>query len=1003
MNFMKSQLINKFLFLCILFLSITTVLSAQEKVVSGVVYDDEKNTVIGAYIKIAGKNTSGITDVDGRFSIRAADRDTLIISYIGYAETRVPVNGQNTLTVTLLTDTKSLQEVVIVGYGSQQKASVVGAIAQVTTKELQQSPVANVSNALAGRLPGLITVQRTGEPGNDMAEMYIRGVSTYAGSVSPLVLVDGIERDIRLMDVSEIESISILKDASATAVYGVRGANGVVVVTTKRGEIGKNEISLSIDGGIQMPTRMLKNVNSYEMAVLTNEALMNDGLSPKFSQEALDAFRNGTNEFLYPNNDWFKESLNSYSIMDQYNLTVRGGVEKVKYFVAANILNQGGLYKYSDYNPEYNTNISYTKYNFRSNLDLQLSSIISAKLNLAGIIGTRHSPNQDANTVFERLRISNPDRAPIRNPDGTWATREKGNFNPLANIIDAGYRDSKETSVQATLGFSADLAKLTKGLSANVDYSFDFSNVYNKSYTKPIEFWEFYEDGTYQLFSEGGNLGFGDELNAYNSQYVFEPSLRYANTFGSVHRVTGLALFTMQERLQKGNSLTRLPYRRMGIVGRITYAYKDKYLAEVNAGYNGSENFAPGHRFGFFPAFSAGWVATEEDFFQSSWINFLKLRASYGKVGNDRVGGDRFLYESLWESAGEAVYGMASPRGAGGGAREKRIGNENLTWETAAKVNIGIEGHYFGNKLDLTVDVFNEDRSHILSSINIVPGTFGGPSLMDNVGSVNNKGFEVEGLFRGKAGNNFNYWFGGNYSYARNKITEMPEAPQAYDYLYATGQRVGQPFGYISRGIFQSNEEVLQSPSQNGLTLQAGDVIYIDINGDGIVDSNDRHAIGFTSVPEMFYSFKFGFDYKRFDLSCMFQGAGNVTYNFMNALNVPFWNENNTPLTEWLDRWTPENRDARYPRISFARPNNNNYESSTFWHRNGNYIRFKNFEVGYVIPEKFISKIGAKYTRFYINGMNLFTWTKVPVYDPENIGTRYPLMLVVNAGVKLTF
>ncbi|MDR0574244.1 MAG: TonB-dependent receptor, partial [Tannerella sp.] len=833
---MKTILNNKFFsFPCLFFLSFSILLNAQEKSVSGIVYDNENNIIIGVYIKVEGKKTGWMTDMDGKFTVDAAANDTLVFSYIGFNETKVPINGQSFLTVTMTPDIQLLQEVVVVGYGAQKKATIVGAIAQVTTKELQQSPVANVSNALAGRLPGLITIQRTGEPGNDMAEMYIRGVSTYAGSVSPLVLVDGIERDIRMMDVSEIESLSILKDASATAVYGVRGANGVVLVTTKRGEIGKAEISLTIDGGIQTPTRMLKNVNSYEMAILTNEALMNDGLAPKFSQEALDAYRYGTNEFLYPNNDWFKESLNDFSLMNQYNLTIRGGVERARYFVATNILNQGGLYKYSDYNPDYNTNISYTKYNFRSNLDLTLSSIISAKLNLAGVIGTRHSPNQDANTVFERLRISNPDRAPIRNPDGTWATREKGNFNPLANIIDAGYRDSKETSIQATIGFTADLAKLVNGLTANIEYSFDFNNIYNKSYTKGIEFWEFYEDGSYQLFSEGSNLGFGDGLDTYNSQYVFEPSLRYTGTFNTVHKVTGLALFNMQERLQRGNSLTRLPYRHMGVVGRVTYSCKDKYLAEINAGYNGSENFAPGHRFGFFPAFSAGWIPTEEDFFSVSWINFMKLRASYGKVGNDQVGGDRFLYESLWESAGEALYGTTSPRGAGGGAREKRIGNNNLTWETANKVNFGIEGHYFNNKLELTIDVFNEDRNHILSSINIVPGTFGGPALMDNVGSVNNKGFEVEGLFRGKAGNDFSYWFGGNYSFARNKITEMPEAPQAYDYLYSTGQRVGQPFGYISLGLFQSGEEVLQSPSQNGLTLQAGDVKYMDINGDGIV------------------------------------------------------------------------------------------------------------------------------------------------------------------------
>jgi TonB-linked SusC/RagA family outer membrane protein len=987
-----------------LFLAVCSIASAQEKKITGVVYDDEQFTLPSAIVKVAGKQTAEVTDINGKFSITAGDNDTLIVSYLGYLDSRVAVKGKTYIAVTLSSDAKTLEEVVVVGYGQQKKASIVGAISQVSTKELQQSPVANVSNALAGRLPGLITVQRTGEPGNDMAQMYIRGVSTYGGDKNPLVLVDGIERDIRLMDVSEIESISILKDASATAVYGVRGANGVVLVTTKRGMVGKTQISLSVDAGFQAPTRMLKNVNSYEMAILTNEALVNDGLSPKFSQEDLDGFRTGSNPFLYPNNDWFAESLNDYALMEQYNLTVRGGVEKAKYFVAANVLNQGGLYKYSDYNDQYNTNVSYTKYNFRSNLDLQLSNIISAKLNLAGVIGTRHQPNQGASEVFERLRISNPDRAPIRNPDGTWGTREKGNFNPLANIVDAGYRDSKETAIQATLGFRADLAAITPGLALNVDYSFDFNNTYDKSYTKGIEFWEFYEDGTYGLFSEGGNLGFGDNLATYTSQYVFEPKLDYIRTFNEIHEFTGLLVFSMQEYLRKGGSLERLPYRRVGVAAKVTYGYKSKYLAEVNAGYNGSENFAPGHRFGFFPSFSAGWVVTEEDFVPATrLVDYFKVRATFGLVGNDKIGGDRFLYESLWESAGEAVYGTTSPRGAGGGTREKRIGNDLLTWETAQKFNLGFDSHLLNNKWDITADFFYETRSDILSTVNIVPGTFGGPAIMANVGSVENKGLEVETLYRGKVGSNFHYFAGGTYSYARNKVIEMPEAPQAYDYLYSTGQRVGQPFGYIAMGIFQTDEEVLRSPSQQGLTLKAGDVRYKDINGDGIVDTNDRHAIGFTDVPEMFYSIKFGFDYKRFDLSCLFQGAANVTYNFNNPLNMPFWNENNTPLAEWMDRWTPENRTARYPRISFARPNNNNYESSTFWHRNGNYIRFKNFEIGYTIPESFIRKIGAENARLYMNGMNLFTWTKVPVYDPENTGTRYPLMLVVNTGIRLTF
>ncbi len=497
-------------------------------------------------------------------------------------------------------------------------------------------------------------------------------------------------------------------------------------------------------------------------------------------------------------------------------------------------------------------------------------------------------------------------------------------------------------------------------------------------------------------------LNFKDDLSAYNSQYVFEPSINYVNAFGD-HEVTGLVLFNAQEKVQKGNALTRLPYRRLGIVGRATYAYKNKYLAEVNIGYNGSENFAPGHRFGLFPAFSVGWVASEESFFNTDVIDYLKLRASYGLVGNDQIGGDRFLYLSLWQSAEDASFGYPNPAGAGGGTNEKRTGNETLTWEKAKKFNFGFDTRLFNNKLELTADVFYEKRSNILTNVDIVPGTYGGPAIQANAGVVENKGLEFDATWRGKIGNKFNYFVGGNYSFARNKILERPESPKAYEYLYATGRRVGQPFGYVALGLFQSEEEILTSPTQFGVSIYPGDIKYMDVNGDGTVDSNDRYPIGFTDVPEMFYSFKFGFDYKRFDFSCLFQGAANVTYNFRTATNIPFNNERSTPIVQWLDRWTPENRDASLPRISYSRPGNNNYQDNTFWQKNGNYLRLKNVEIGYMLPEKWVRVIGAENTRFYVNGTNLFTWDRVPVYDPENINARYPLMRVVNLGVKVTF
>jgi tonB-linked outer membrane protein, susC/ragA family len=795
-----------------------------------------------------------------------------------------------------------------------------------------------------------------------------------------------------------------LKDASATAVYGVRGANGVVLVTTKRGKVGKATVTFSADAGIQSPTSMPEMVDSYNMAVLVNEALVNDGMSPKYTQEQINAFRYGTNEFLYPNVDWAEECLKKSALMQQYNVNITGGSEKVKYFVGANILMQGGLFKHGNYNENYSTNVKYTKYNFRSNLDFQLSSIFSAKLNLAGVIGDKHrpSPGGDVNTIFDRIKIANPDISPIRNPDGSWGVFETTSLNALAYLTDTGYADEKETAVQATVGMKADLSKLVKGLSVNVDFSFDFNNVYVKKYGKTSDMFLFNSDGSYTHKAFASALGFGDELSVYNSQYVFEPSINYNNTFGD-HEVSGLVLFNAQEYVKKGDALTRLPYRRLGLVGRATYSYKNKYLGEVNIGYNGSENFAPGHRFGFFPAFSLGWVVSEESFFNTSVVDYLKLRASYGLVGNDQIGGDRFLYLSLWQSADDGQFGYPNPTGGGGGVNEKRTGNESLTWEKAKKFNFGVDTRLFRSQLELTADVFYERRSNILTNVDIVPGTYGGPAIQANAGIVENKGLEFDATWRGRIGKDIEYFVGGNYSFARNKIIEKPESPQAYDYLYATGRRVGQPFGYVALGLFQSEEEILESPSQFGVPLYPGDIKYMDVNGDGVIDTNDRYPIGFTDVPEMFYSFKFGFNYKRFDFSCLFQGAANVTYNFQTSTNIPFNNERSTPIVQWLDRWTPENRDASLPRISYSRPGNNNYQTNTFWQNNGNYLRLKNLEVGYRLPENWVSVIGAENARFYVNGTNLLTWDHVPVYDPENTNARYPLMRVINFGVKVTF
>jgi TonB-linked outer membrane protein, SusC/RagA family/TonB-dependent outer membrane receptor, SusC/RagA subfamily, signature region len=999
------KIYNK-MFLLVLYLMVSLIMHAQTQNISGKVFDDTGETVIGATVKVEGTSTATITNVDGTFTLKAAIGDKLVISYVGYETKTVEIVDNNLLQIQIVPSQSLLDEVVVVGYGQQKKASVVGAISIVSTKELKQSPTANITNALAGKLPGLITVQTSGEPGADIARLYIRGISTFSGSQNPLILVDGVERDFKNMNALEIETISILKDASATAVYGVRGANGVVLVTTKRGQSGKPTVSFNTDIGFQSATRLPEMVNAYEIATLINEGYINEGYNPIYSQEELDAYKYGTDPYNYPNINWMDFMLKDRTPLQQYNLSISGGTAKAKYFVMVGILNQGGLYNFEDYNKDYNTQVSYERYNFRTNADFQINSVLSTKVNLSGVLGTKHQPQWDATYAFDRFKISNPHRAPIKNPDGSWSTEEKTSFNPVAMLLDGGYGDSKETAITATIGMKATLDEYVKGLGANVDFSFDFNNIYIQTRTRSVSFWDFNpRDGSYSEIFYGSKLGYGENLSVYNTRYNLEPSITYNNVFNEIHEVTGLLLYNQSEYIKKsGVALERLPYRRMGLVGRITYGYKNKYLAEFNAGYNGSENFAPGKRFGFFPAGSLGWVASEEGFFKKDFVEYLKLRMSVGLVGNDQIGGDRYLYMSLYKDDTGAYFGYPS-RSRYAGLSELRLGNPELTWEKATKYNLGIDTRIFGDKLSLTLDAFYERRKDILTTISTIPGTFGFNNLVSNDGVVSNHGFEIDGMWRSRIGKDFYFNVGGTFSFARNKIESMPESPQQYDYLLRTGTRIGQPFGKIGLGLFQSNEEILKSPSQPA-AVQPGDIKYMDINGDGVVNANDDHPIGNPEVPEIFFSATLGFSFKSFDFVCMFQGAGNSTYYFASAQNVPFINENNTPLKVWMGRWTPENRNAIYPRIT-PHNNENNSLYSSFWQIDNTYLRLKNMELGYTFNKKFISKIGLENLRLYVNSVNLFTWDNVKVYDPENYvqgnRTSYPVMRIINTGLNVTF
>ena len=998
------------------------VVAQAQKKVKGQVIDATGEPLIGVNISVIGGTEGTITDIDGHFSFRADDLNgVLVVSFVGMETQEIPMKGKGTFDIVLKSSNTLLEEVQVVAYGAQKKVTLTGSISSVNTDELLKVPTASIGNMLSGVLSGVSSIQSSGQPGGDDPDVFIRGISTLnTMNAKPLYLVDGVERSFFQIDPNEVENITILKDASSTAVFGVRGANGVIIVTTKRGKEGKAKINASFSYGIQTPTRMPEFVNSYDYATFLNEAYTNDGKDPKFTPEAVEAFRTHSNPIIYPDTDWMELLFKSSAPQTQGNVNISGGTERVRYFISMGMLDQKGFFKNHD--TRYDANFNFNRYNYRANLDIDFTKTTLVAINMGGRVEKRNFPRSgdDINQLFRRIYWATPFSGPGI-VDGKWI---KGNSqylpvglsDGLGNIYGRGYGSKTTNVVNLDLALTQKLDFITKGLQFKIKVAYNSGYDHTKERATSIESYQpwYRKDVTwmehpagsdpnevvYIQDGEAGLISYAESFGKSRDWYA-EASFDWKRDFG-LHHLSALALYNQSKTYYPDSDYPGIPRGYVGLVGRVTYDYDNKYLIEGNVGYNGSENFAPGHRFGFFPAFSLGWVASEESFFNVSFIDYLKLRASYGLVGNDQIGGDRFLYLSLWESADDAEFGYPNSSGAGGGTKEKRTGNEVLTWEKAKKYNFGFDTRMFNNKLELTADVFFERRENILTSVDIIPGTYGGPAIQANAGVVENKGMEFDVTWRDRIGKNFEYFVGGNYSFARNKIVEKPESPQAYDYLYATGRRVGQSFGYVALGLFQSEEEILESPTQFGVPLYPGDIKYMDINGDGVIDSNDRYPIGFHNVPEMFYSFKLGFSYKRLDFSCLFQGAGNVTYNFQNS-NIPFNNEGSTPITEWLDRWTPENRGASLPRISYTRPGNNNYQHSTFWQKNGNYLRLKNVEIGYKIPERWIGVIGAENARLYVNGTNLLTWDNVPVYDPENTETKYPLMRIINFGVKVTF
>lgn len=1002
----------------------------QARSVSGVVLDQNGEPLIGVSVLVQGTTTGVITDFDGRFIVQVPDsKSVLKFSYIGYKDIEVKVGNKKNIQIVLEEDNQLLDEVVVVGYGTQKKISSTASVVSVNNKELLQSPTSSVANALTGRMPGLTSIQTSGLPGGDSPILRVRGITTLSDGYEsqPLVLVDGIERPFDQLDPNEIESISVLKDASSTAVFGVRGANGVIIVTTRRGEEGKPRVSWTSDLSIQTPINVPDMLTSGDYAALYNEAQHNDGKAGKFEQWQIDAYHTGSNPVLYPSIDWFDYLLKDYSLKTQHNMNVSGGTKNVKYFISLGYLHQGGLWR--SFQADYNNNSTFDRYNFRSNFDINLTKTTIFKVGLGGRIEERHHPNTDMNEYFGYVYTCPPNGSAgmIDNKIILHNTALGPKREPFTPIASSGYTQNMSSTVNLNLDLQQKLDIITKGLSAQITFAYDSYYAFNQTHSASIP--KYYVDrdiadvnsdgieDPYIIFSKNGEYGPMGYSYGYgkNRKMYLSGSLNYNRTFNEKHHVSALALYNQNKEWYPSNiGMTEIPRAYLGMVGRVTYDFGHRYLAEINVGYNGSENFPVGKRFGLFPAYSLGYVLSEEPFMKKfqKVMSYFKLKVSYGKVGNDKVGsGYRFLYmPSPYSWGGSTWFGQDAT--SFGGVVEGKVGNPDVTWEIAYKENYALESKWFDSRLTFNFDYFRERRSNILTTRKTIPAHVAATFQPGNIGKVNSHGYEIELGWRDKVGE-VDYYVKTNYSFSRNKIIEFDEVLRKEEWLNQTGNRVGQYYGLICTGIFNSPEQLTDPnlPTYPAGTPQLGDLMYLDYNEDGVIDYKDVLPIGYSRYPEITYGINLGASYKGFSIAILFQGTENVSNYYSGEVRQPFRNDASA-FTYHLGRWTPETAaTATYPRITEQSAHNNyvglGNVSSTYWLKDASYLRLRNVELSYTFKsQKMKNLFGISNMRIFVSGNNLFTWSKLKIFDPESEPGgpyKYPQLSTYNLGVNLQF
>lgn len=1006
-----------------------------QKEVKGVVKDPTGETVIGASILEKGTTNGTITDFDGNFVLTVSDNAVLQISYIGFQTQEINVKGKTSFVVTLKEDSEVLDEVVVVGYGAQKKESVVGAISQVSSKELLKSPSGNVSQALAGKIAGVVTSQTSGAPGADDAQIYIRGRATFAGDAQPLILVDGVERQFSQIAPDDIESISVLKDASATAVYGVRGANGVMLITTKRGKEQKPVVSVTANWQIQSPTRNSKYLNSYESVKLLEEAYRNDGMPSQYSAEDIEMYRrsvagelSGVEAMLYPNVDWYDEVLRSSAPAQRYNISIQGGTKRMRYYASGELYDQQGLYKNLSNDPYGNSsNIGYRRYAFRANMDFFLVKNLTFSINFGTRFEERRGPNTNESgnysEVYYELNHTPGWLFPVSYTvdDGgvekiLYGGTSQYQNNIVARLTEGGFYRASNTINETNFIANYDLGWLTEGLSVKGMLSFDYDSYYKRMFQASFATYELTDRNNYQSllgynkFNRDTELAYSGYSNTTTYKLYMEAQVNYARKFGK-HDVTAMLLYNQNDyRFQ-----AELAKRYQGLVGRVTYGYDDRYLAEFNAGYNGSENFMKGKRFGFFPSFSLGWRINNEAFMEGTrnWLDNLKIRASYGQVGNDiyKVNGaeQRFLFEQKWEQiSNDYTFGTTGQTGIW----EARYPNYAVTWERAHKYNAGLEFSFKNGLLSGNIDYFYEKRNDILTEYLTRPQWVGVAIAAGNLGKTKNQGMELELKHAYHIGNDFNYSLGFTFSHARNEILDMDEPDLKTDYRKREGHPINQYFGLICDGFVTQAD--LDNPDFPKSTytenVQVGDLKYRDMNKDGFIDDRDETFVGYSDIPENIYALNLGLNYKGWGFSIMFQGVNHVSRYYDAEAMYAFVNGGKVK-EHHLQRWNPELSEAenlanaKYPLLHYAGNGDHNQRSNSFFLKDGSFLRLKNIELSYNLPVKWIKHVGMTDCRLFMNANNLVTWDKLDgLVDPESNGSnRYPIMKSVNFGVNIKF